>query len=109
MRGDDYIRMRLLKAIEEATFFGLPPAIEERIKVHLEKVEWGMGCGAPENEGQCPECCGLSREWLLRGGGSHPSCPRGYDDCGHKPNCLLARSLEQVGAGVQRVRPLRGV
>ena len=53
---------------------------------YLRKREWSMG------NGQCPECCGVSPDWL-----GHP-LHLDSSTIGHKPACPLAASLASLGA-----------
>lgn len=52
---------------------------------YLKNKEWSMG------NGQCPECHGVSQEWL-----GHP-LHLNSKNIGHKSDCLLANSLKELG------------
>lgn len=51
----------------------------------LLKKEWSMG------NGQCPECFGVSRDWL-----GHPNYLTSHQ-LGHKHNCDLAAAIVELG------------
>jgi hypothetical protein len=68
---------------------------------YLRQREWSMGCGGPENQGQCPDCCALSEAWLTRPGGWG-------DGWGHKTECSLAAALVSMGQSVDYYRPVPG-
>ena len=50
-----------------------------------------MGCGGTTNDGQCPECCGKSPNWIR-----NDTLGRGLG--GHKPKCKLADAIEALGS-----------
>ena len=52
---------------------------------YLREKEWSMG------NGQCPECGGLSKEWLE---------DTIWSDVGHETECKLATALESLGEKV---------
>lgn len=52
---------------------------------YLLKKEWSDG------NGQCPECCGVPERWP-----PHPLFLT-PETLGHKPDCDLAQSIEEVG------------
>lgn len=52
---------------------------------YLKKQEWSMG------NGQCPECCGVSPDWI-----GHPLHLDG-NTIGHENGCQLAQSLASLG------------
>ena len=57
---------------------------------YLRRLEWSMG------NGQCPECCGASDDGRWHG---HPLY-RLLSDLGHKLDCALANSIEELGGEV---------
>ena len=58
----------------------------------LLKKEWSMGCAGPNNDqGQCPECCGVAPCWL-----GHPLHLTAAT-VGHKKNCPLAAAIKAAG------------
>jgi hypothetical protein len=61
---------------------------------YLRRREWSMGCGGSENNGQCPECCGVHEGWH-----GHP-CHTTSDTIGHKKSCKLANALKDLGEDV---------
>ena len=57
--------------------------------------EWSMG------NGQCPECQGLPPSWH-----GHP-CALTSNKIGHKPDCLVALTIEAFGGAVIRLGDYR--
>ena len=70
-------------------------ALAERHRVigYLRAHEWSMGCGGRINEGQCPDCCGLSFAWVR-------DQPVWQGPAGHTHRCPLARILAGLGASI---------
>ena len=56
-----------------------------------------MGCGGTTNDGQCPECCGKSPNWIR-----NDTLGRGLG--GHKPKCKLADAIEALGRRTLRIK-----
>ena len=54
---------------------------------YLLEQEWSMGTGA----GQCPECCGVSENWL-----GHPLFLTSKK-IGHKADCKMAAAIASAG------------
>lgn len=66
---------------------------------YLKSIEWSMGCGGDRNEGQCPECCGPSKEWVEGANKNWMKqfgCKRvGDEKIGHTPECPLGNALKR--------------
>lgn len=75
--------MSFIKSIYLLSQLIPPEKISEDIKKEFLEAEWSMG------NGQCPECYGLSpnKYWYYG---------RDYET-GHKKDCLLMKSLQQLG------------
>ncbi len=66
---------------------------------YLKATEWSMGCGGNRNQGQCPECCGVSRAWA---DSANPGFVKQFGrkrvedkDVGHKPDCKLGTAIKE--------------
>lgn len=62
-------------------------------KIIQEHLEWSMGCGGDNNEGQCPVCHAVSPAWIFGKGGWG-------NRFGHRMDCPLAQAIEADGGEV---------
>ena len=67
---------------------------------YLKSIEWSMGNGGDRNEGQCPECCGVSKKWA-EGANKNWMKQFGHkriedDKIGHTTECRLGNVLNII-------------